>query len=98
MPEIWYELLSKIDNQFLKQLLSDIDYVDIGNMISTDLRIVFNSQESFNLFNLSLRKKSSREIIDGLLNNILSSREIIEKLFSETFGEDVSIILDPPKK
>ena len=84
MPEIWYELLSKIDNQFLKQLLSDIDYVDIGNMISTDLRIVFNSQESFNLFNLSLREKSSREII--------------EKLFSETFGEDISIILDPPKK
>ena len=84
MPEIWYELLSKIDNPFLKQLLSDIDYVDIGNMISTDLRIVFNSQESFNLFNLSLREKSSREII--------------EKLFSETFGEDVSIILDPPKK
>ena len=52
-------------------------------MISTDLRIVFNSHESFNLFNLSLKE--------------ISSREIIEKLFSDTFGEDVSIIIDPPK-
>ena len=47
IPEIWNELLSKIDNQFLKKLLSDIDYVDVGNMISTDLRIVFNSHESY---------------------------------------------------
>ena len=83
IPEIWNELLSKIDNQFLKKLLSDIDYVDVGNMISTDLIIVFNYHESFNLFNLYLKEKSSREII--------------EKLFSDTFGEDVSIILDPPK-
>ena len=83
IPEIWNELLSKLENQFLKKLLSDIDYVDVGNMISTDLRIVFNSHESFKLFNLSLKEKSSREII--------------EKLFSDTFGEDVSIILDPPK-
>ena len=49
IPEIWNELLSKIDNQFLKKLLSDIDYVDVGNMISTDLRIVFNSHESIKM-------------------------------------------------
>ena len=71
IPEIWNELLSKIDNQFLKKLLSDIDYVDVGNMISTDLRIVFNSHESFNLFNLSLKENLQEKLLRSYFQILL---------------------------
>ncbi len=81
-PKIWNDLLDKIDNNFLKDLLSDVDQVESGNMFATDLRIVFKSIDSFNLFNLSIKNESSRTMI--------------EKAFSETFGDEISIIIDPP--
>ncbi|MED5237786.1 MAG: hypothetical protein VX783_04505 [Chloroflexota bacterium] len=52
-------------------------------MIATDIRIVFKSLDSYNLFNLSIKNQSSRKII--------------EKAFSETFGDEISIIIDPPE-
>ena len=41
------------------------------------IRIVFKSLDSYNLFNLSIKNQSSRKII--------------EKAFSETFGDEISI-------
>ena len=82
-PKAWKDLLDKIDNNFLRDLLSDIENVETGNMIATDIRIVFKSLDSYNLFNLSLKNQSSRKII--------------EKAFSETFGDEISIIIDPPE-
>ena len=40
-PKAWKDLLDKIDNNFLRDLLSDIENVETGNMIATDIRIVF---------------------------------------------------------
>ena len=51
-------------------------------MISTDVRMTFKTNESFKLFNLSIRNENSRKVI--------------EKLFVDTFGKDISIVVDPP--
>ena len=82
LPKIWNDLLLEIEDKFLKEVLSDIERVNIGNMISTDVRMTFKTNESFKLFNLSIRNENSRKVI--------------EKLFVDTFGKDISIVVDPP--
>ena len=50
LPKIWNDLLFEIEDEFLKEVLSDIERVNIGNMISTDVRMTFKTNESFKLF------------------------------------------------
>tara|TARA_B110000438_G_C15740842_1_gene618385 strand:+ start:140 stop:421 length:282 start_codon:yes stop_codon:yes gene_type:complete len=82
LPDFWNNILSTIDDKFLKSILEDIEHIEIGTMVATDLRIVFRSMDSYNFFKISIKNKSS------------SSK--IEQIFSDAFGEDLSIIIDPP--
>ncbi|NCG35503.1 MAG: hypothetical protein GWO78_05905 [Dehalococcoidales bacterium] len=82
LPDLWNNILSTIDDKFLKSILEDIEHIEIGNMVATDIRIVFNKLESYNFFKIAIKNTSS-------------SRKI-EKIFSEAFGDNLSMIIDPP--
>jgi hypothetical protein len=82
LPNLWNNILSTIDDKFLKSILEDIEHIEIGNMVATDIRIVFNTLESYNFFKIAI-------------NNSSSSRKI-EKIISEAFGDNLSMIIDPP--
>jgi uncharacterized protein (UPF0335 family) len=56
LPNLWNNILSTIDDKFLKSILEDIEHIEIGNMVATDIRIVFNTLESYNFFKIAIKK------------------------------------------
>lgn len=53
--DLWIELLSRITDDILLDILSDVDQLFIDNFISPKIRIHFKTIESFNLFNLTIK-------------------------------------------
>tara|TARA_Y100000768_G_scaffold388534_1_gene385020 strand:+ start:8779 stop:9054 length:276 start_codon:yes stop_codon:yes gene_type:complete len=82
--DLWIQLLSRIRDDILLDILSDVDQIHIDNFISPKIRIHFNTIESFNLFNLTIKNEKSRNII--------------EREFTKSFGSDFSLIIDPPSQ
>ena len=82
LSPIWFELLSNLENNFLKELLEDVNFITGEDFKPVRLRINFKTNSSYNLFKLSM------------IND--DSRKIIEKIFKATFGEDVTVSIKRP--
>ena len=62
IPEEWFRLLSNQESGFLKDLLIDVNYIDINR---NQIKISFRLTSSYNLFKMSMNnpksKKNNRE-------------------------------------
>ena len=82
LSPIWFELLSNLENNFLKELLEDVNFITGEDFKPVRLRINFKTNSSYNLFKLSM------------IND--DSRKVIEKIFKATFGEEISLSIKRP--
>lgn len=82
LSPIWFQLLSNLESNFLKELLEDVNYITGEDLKPVRLRINFKSNSSYNLFKLSM------------IND--DSRKIIEKIFKKTFGEEITLSIKRP--
>ena len=84
LSPIWFKLLSSLKNNFLKELLEDVNYITGADYKPVNLRIAFKTNRSYNLFKLSM------------IND--ESRKIIEKIFKAAFGEEIILSIQRPDK
>jgi hypothetical protein len=90
LSPIWFKLLSNLENNFLRELLEDVKYIEgiesePVNVIDNKplkLEINFKTNSSYNLFKLSMTNTESRKII--------------EKIFKKTFGEEIVLSIKKP--
>lgn len=90
LSPIWFKLLSNLENNFLRELLEDVNYikgieskpVNVIDNKPLRLEINFKTNSSYNLFKLSMTNEESRKII--------------EKIFKVTFGDEIKLIIQKP--
>ena len=90
LSPIWFKLLSNLENNFLRELLEDVNYikgieskpVNVIDNKPLSLEINFKTNSSYNLFKLSMTNEESRKII--------------EKIFKVTFGDEIKLIIQKP--
>ncbi len=90
LSPIWFKLLSNLENNFLRELLEDVNYikgieskpVNVIDNKPLSLEINFKTNSSYNLFKLSMTNEESRKII--------------EKIFKVTFGDEIKLSIQKP--
>ena len=66
-PQSWYELLSNHDEDFLSEILFDVQSI---NLIENKLILTFGNSTSYNFFRLSMLNENSRKKIEKIFKGI----------------------------
>ena len=68
IPQEWFRLLSNQESGFLKDLLNDVNYIDIN---TNQIKISFRLTSSYNLFKMSMNNPKSKKIIENIFKSNL---------------------------
>ncbi len=68
IPKEWFRLLSNQESGFLKDLLNDVNYIDINR---NQIKISFRLTSSYNLFKMSMNNPKAKKIIEKLFKSNL---------------------------